>query len=84
VGDLDDILRAREEPVVQNDNTVRYVGLMLQIPEQRHQRHFIKQRVRLRFYFGGSLTIFHGRQTRPLPSRSSASGGQKFRQIRRV
>lgn len=60
VGDLDDILCVREERVVQNDNTVRYDGLVLQIQEQRHRRHFVKQRVRVHAYPDGSLAIFHG------------------------
>ena len=59
-GDLDDILCVREERVVQNDNTVRYGGLVLQIPESRHRRHFVRQRVRVHAYPDGSLAIFHG------------------------
>jgi transposase InsO family protein len=47
VGDLDDILCVREERVVQNDNTVRYGGLVLQSAESRHRRHFVRQRARV-------------------------------------
>ena len=38
VGALDDILCVQDERVVGNDNTVRYGGRVLQIPEQRHRR----------------------------------------------
>src|SRR3954463_9064621 len=37
VGALDDILCVQAERVVGNDNTVRYEGRVLQIPEQRHR-----------------------------------------------
>ena len=47
VGALDDILCVQEERVVRNDNTVRYGGRVLQIPEQRHRRHFVKATVRV-------------------------------------
>jgi len=60
VGDLDDILCVREERVVSNDNTVRYEGRVLQIPESRHRRHFVKATVRVHEYPDGSLALFHG------------------------
>lgn len=60
VGELDDILCVREERVVQNDNTVRHAGRVLQIPESRHRRHFVRQRVRVHEYPDGSLALFHG------------------------
>src|SRR4051794_3579305 len=47
VGALDDILCIQDERVVGNDNTVRYAGRVLQIPEQRHRRHFVKANVRV-------------------------------------
>ncbi len=37
--DLGEALCAQDERQVQNDTTVRYKGLTLQIPEQRHRRH---------------------------------------------
>ena len=40
--ELTDILSIQEARQVQNDNTVRYHGLLLQIPEQSHRRHFVK------------------------------------------
>jgi hypothetical protein len=60
VGALDDILCVQAERVVQNDNTVRYEGRVLQIPEQRHRRHFVKATVRVHEYPDGRLAIFHG------------------------
>jgi transposase len=60
VGVLDDILCVQEERVVGNDNTVRYTGRVLQLPEQRHRRHFVKAAVRVHAYPDGRLAIFHG------------------------
>jgi hypothetical protein len=60
VGALDDILCVQDERVVGNDNTVRYAGRVLQIPEQRHRRHFVKANVRVHEYPDGRLAIFHG------------------------
>lgn len=60
VGVIDDILCVQEARVVQNDNTVRYEGRVLQIPEQRHRRHFVKANVRVHEYPDGRLAIFHG------------------------
>jgi hypothetical protein len=60
VGALDDILCVQEERVVGRDNTVRYEGRVLQIPEQRHRRHFVKASVRVHEYPHGPLAIFHG------------------------
>jgi transposase len=59
-GDLKDVLCIREARTVTNDNCVRYGGLSLQIPEQRHRRHFVKATVQVHHYPDGSLAIFHG------------------------
>lgn len=59
-GALDDILCIQEERTVGNDNTVRYKGLALQIPEDRHRHHYVKARVRVHEYPGGHLAAFHG------------------------
>ena len=59
-GVLDDILCVQEERVVGNDNTVRSAGRVLQIPEQRHRRHFVKVTVRVHAYPDGRLALFHG------------------------
>jgi hypothetical protein len=60
VGDLENILCIQQERVVGNDNTVRYEGKVLQIPEAAHRRHYVKARVRVHEYPDGSLAVFHG------------------------
>jgi transposase len=57
---LEDILAIQEERQVQNDNSVRYKGRTLQIPEQTHRRHFVKATVRVHEYPDASLAVFHG------------------------
>lgn len=59
-GALDDILCVQDERTVSNDNTVRYRGLSLQIPPDRHRRHYVKARVRVHEYPDGTLAVFHG------------------------
>ena len=51
---LADILAIQDGRQVQNDNTVRYKGLVLQIPE------FVKASVKVHEYPDASLAIFHG------------------------
>ncbi len=60
VGDLAGVLCIKHERVVGNDNCVRFEGRVLQIPEQRHRRHFVKAAVQVREYGDGSLAIYHG------------------------
>ena len=60
VGDLANILCVQEERVVGRDNTVRYAGLVLQIPQSRHRQHYVKARVRVHEQEDGSLALFHG------------------------
>lgn len=55
-----DILCVQEERVVGNDNTVRYRGLVLQIPPSPIRPHFVKLRVRVHEYPDGTLAVFHG------------------------
>lgn len=57
---LEDILCIQEERQVGRDNTVRYTGMVLQIPEQTHRHHFVKATVRVHAYADGTLAIFHG------------------------
>jgi len=57
---LDDILAIQQDRQVQNDNTVRYKGRVLQIPEQAHRRHFVQASVKVHEYPDGRLAIFHG------------------------
>lgn len=60
VGDLGAVLCVKHDRVVGNDNCVRFEGRVLQIPEQRHRRHFVKTSVQVRQYGDGSLAIYHG------------------------
>lgn len=57
---LEDILSIQEERTVDNDNTVHYKGLCLQIPEDKHRYHYVKVRVRVHEYPDGTLAVFHG------------------------
>ncbi len=59
-GDLAEILCIQDERVVGNDNTVRYNGLTLQIPADRHRHHYVKAKVRVHEYPDRSLAVFHG------------------------
>lgn len=59
---LEDILCIQEERQVGRDNTVRYNGHVLQIPEQTHRHHYVKATVRVHAYPDGTLAIFHGPQ----------------------
>jgi transposase len=71
VGDLENVLCVQEERTVSNDNCVRYENRVLQIPEQRHRRHYVKATVRVHEYRDGCLAIYHGPR---LPARYEASG----------
>jgi transposase len=57
---LPDLLCVQEERVVANDNTVRYQGRSLQIPQDRHRYHYVKVTVRVHAYPDGTLAVFHG------------------------
>lgn len=57
---LADILCVQEERQVGNDNTVRYQGFSLQIPEHAHRRHFVKATVKVHEYLDRRLAVFHG------------------------
>lgn len=59
-GNLDDVLCVQEERQVGNDNTVRYKNRILQIPADRHRRHYVKTTVRVHEYPDGGLALFHG------------------------
>ncbi len=60
VGDLENVLCVQVERTVSNDNCVRYEGRVLQIPEQKHRRHYVKACVRVHDYPDGRLGVFHG------------------------
>ena len=46
--------------VEEEGNCVRYQGLSLQIPAQRHRHHFVKVKVRVHAYANDRLAVFHG------------------------
>ena len=57
---LTEMLCVQEERVVAKDNTVRYQGLHLQIPQDPHRFHDVKVTVRVHEYPDGTLAVFHG------------------------
>jgi transposase len=58
--DLADILCHQEDRVVARDNTVRFEGLVLQIPPSPWRAHFVKATVRVHRYPDGRLAVFYG------------------------
>jgi hypothetical protein len=59
-GSLDDILCEQYERTVGHDNCVRFEGITLQIPPDRHRCHYVKSKVRVHYYPDNSLAVFHG------------------------
>lgn len=59
-GDLGEILCHQEDRVVAKDNTVRFEGLVLQIPPSPIRHHYVKVTVQVRRYPDGRLALFHG------------------------
>jgi len=59
-GALDDILCEPFERTVGHDNCIRFEGLALQIPANRHRCHYIKAKVRVHRYLDARLAVFHG------------------------
>ena len=57
---LAEILCVQEERVVAKDNTVRYQGTSLQIPQDPHRFHYVKVLVRVHEYPDRTLAVFHG------------------------
>src|SRR5271157_245828 len=58
--DLNEILFVQEERQVDCDNCVSFRTLKLQIPESPMRPHFIKARIKVHVYPGGSHALFHG------------------------
>lgn len=58
--DLRDILCIQEERTVQNDNTVRYGGLVLQIPKNDLRHHYVRTTVGVHVYEDRTLGVFYG------------------------
>jgi hypothetical protein len=59
-GSLGDILCEHFERTVGKDNCVRFEGLTLQIPSDRHRCHYVKAKVHVHRYQDGTLAVFHG------------------------
>jgi transposase len=59
-GDLDEVLCQKEERIVDNDNTVSFARLKLQIEPSPSRRHFVKATVEIRRYADASIGIFYG------------------------
>jgi hypothetical protein len=59
-GNLLDILSIQSSRVVQNDNTVSYKNMKLQIPANQYRHHYTKCEVRIHEYFNGEIAIFYG------------------------
>lgn len=57
---LKEILCIHEEREVQNDNTVRYKTLVLQIPKNDLRHHYVKTTVEVRDYGYDGIGVFHG------------------------
>jgi transposase len=57
---LDDILCEQEERTVSADNCISFEGMKLQIPANRYRCHYVRAKVCVHRYAGGSLAIFHG------------------------
>ena len=57
---LEDILCLEEYRTVQRDNTVRYKGMILQIPKNEYRSQYIKAEVKVHEYLDHQLAIFYG------------------------
>jgi hypothetical protein len=53
-------LCVQEERTVGNDNTVKWVGLRLQLPPSRLRPHFVRTTVRVHQYPDATLAVFWG------------------------
>ena len=57
---LEDVLSVQEDRVVGRDNCVSWYKRSLQIPAQKHRRHYVKAAVLVHEYPDGALAIFDG------------------------
>jgi hypothetical protein len=57
---IEDVLCIQEDRVVGADNCVTWNRRSLQIPPQRHRRHYVRATVRVHEYPDGRLAIFDG------------------------
>lgn len=58
--DINNILCIQEDRVVQNDNTIRYEGKILQIKATEYRHHFVKANVKVNQYPDGTMAVFYG------------------------
>jgi transposase len=58
--DLNEIFCIQGERTVQNDNTVSYEGIKLQIPQDDLRHHYVRTTVQVRRYMDGTLSLFYG------------------------
>ena len=58
--ELDEFLCLQDDRIVQNDNTVRYKNLILQIPKNEYRHQYIKAKVQVREYLDKTIGIFYG------------------------
>lgn len=58
--ELRDVLCIQEERVVQNDNTIRYNGHILQILKNDLRHHYVKTTVTVHCYEDETLAVFYG------------------------
>ena len=77
--ELNDILCIQDQRTVNNDNTVRYKGTILQIPGDEYRYSYRKTKVRIHEYLNGGIAIFHGpRKLVEFPAETiSVAGGRK-------
>ena len=59
-GSLPDVLCEQHERKVDNDNTVSFERLKLQIPADEYRWHYVRTNVRVHRYVDGTLALFHG------------------------
>lgn len=58
--DLGEILCEQHVRTVGRDNCVRFDGLILQIPADRHRCHYVKATVKVHRHLDGTIAVFHG------------------------
>ena len=62
IGNLRDVMAQEEERTVQNDNTISYKGLTLQLCATEHRHHYVKTRVKVKEYPDGQIDVLYGPQ----------------------
>jgi len=77
---LREILCIEEERVVARDNTVSLGPLRLQLPASPARAHYVKARVKVRYYPDGTRAVFHG----PRCLARYGAGGDLLEETRKV